>query len=306
MAGSPAPAVSTLPRATRPRAIADACLAVAVTLALLWLSAGVPLPYADPGSAPATVASAERGALGAPFVTSFVVFQAASLLLIRLWGRRPGEFGIGLARPRAWVEAACMALVVLGPACGVLFPLVGILRLSPMGVGGVVLGAGFLACLPLAGLMLRRTTAVGEERLLARPQAGQVAAWAGILLAALAVGWALHAGVPAAARIAYALVFDGIGEELLFRGLVQTRLDEAFGRPWRWFGADVGPGLVIGAALFGVSHLLAPANPFQWGWFLWTFAMGLVFGWLRARTGSIAAPALVHGVLDAVAAALSR
>ena len=37
-----------------------------------------------------------------------------------------------------------------------------------------------------------------------------------------------------------------------------------------------------------------------WLWGVWTALSGLCFGWLRARSGTIFAPALAHGIADAI------
>ena len=99
------------------------------------------------------------------------------------------------------------------------------------------------------------------------------------------------------------LFFAAIPEELFYRGYVQTRLDEAFGHPWRIAGASLGPGWLITCVIFAAGHSIVH---FQW----WHFAIvfpSLVFGWMRARTGQVAAGALFHawcniqvGFLDAL------
>jgi membrane protease YdiL (CAAX protease family) len=45
------------------------------------------------------------------------------------------------------------------------------------------------------------------------------------------------------------------------------------------------------------SHLAF--NP-QWGWVLWTFFGGFVFSYLRQKTNGILAPAVVHGLPQAL------
>jgi membrane protease YdiL (CAAX protease family) len=99
-------------------------------------------------------------------------------------------------------------------------------------------------------------------------------------------------------------VFVGLGEEILFRGYTQSRLNEAFGRPYTLFGVNWGWGLIIASIIFGIMHVLNPFNPFihRFGvslpWGLWTFFLGLILGTIRERTGSIVAPAIVHGVIN--------
>jgi membrane protease YdiL (CAAX protease family) len=99
-------------------------------------------------------------------------------------------------------------------------------------------------------------------------------------------------------------VFVGPAEEMLFRGYFQSRLNEAFGRPYRFFGIQWGWGLVITSFLFGFIHVLNSFNPFLskygllWAWGAWTFLLGLILGIVREKTGSVLAPALLHGALN--------
>jgi membrane protease YdiL (CAAX protease family) len=100
-------------------------------------------------------------------------------------------------------------------------------------------------------------------------------------------------------------IFVGFGEELVFRGYMQSRLNEAFGRPYRFFGISWGAGLIIASLLFGFMHALtAHFNPFL-GWysldwqrgFVISFG-GLIFGFIREKTGNIVAPSILHGFID--------
>jgi len=79
-------------------------------------------------------------------------------------------------------------------------------------------------------------------------------------------------------------------EELFYRGYVQGSLRRILpGRPVRFLGADLGPGFLLTQLLFALGHLVT-LQPFRLG----TFFPGLVFGWLRERTGGLAAPVLFH------------
>lgn len=110
---------------------------------------------------------------------------------------------------------------------------------------------------------------------------------------------------PIVPEVLIALLLVGPGEELVFRGIVQTRLDQAFGRPRCFFGADLGWGWMLASLLFGLAHFLSPSAPGLGGWALWTTVSGLLFGYIRATSGSFVAPALVPGVMLAVAAFFS-
>jgi membrane protease YdiL (CAAX protease family) len=83
----------------------------------------------------------------------------------------------------------------------------------------------------------------------------------------------------------------GLSEEFFFRGYAQTRLNHAFGRPYRLFGARWGWGLVAAALLFGLCHIV-DGNVAR----MKVVFFGLFAGWLRERSPSIAVPAAYHGL----------
>jgi len=79
-------------------------------------------------------------------------------------------------------------------------------------------------------------------------------------------------------------------EELFYRGWLQTAWARTAPEAGvTVLGARLGRGFLATQALFALGHLVT-LQP----WRLATFFPGLLFGWLRARTGSIAAPVLVH------------
>lgn len=98
------------------------------------------------------------------------------------------------------------------------------------------------------------------------------------------------------------LLVVALPEEAFFRGYLQTSLDKHFRHRIRVFGAEIGPALVITAALFAVGHVLTIPNPGR----LAVFFPALVFGWLRARTGGIGAAVLLHALSNLLSATLSR
>jgi membrane protease YdiL (CAAX protease family) len=72
---------------------------------------------------------------------------------------------------------------------------------------------------------------------------------------------------------------SSIGEELLFRGLLQ---------PWL--------GLWLQALLFGLLHQMP--GPSRWAWVAWASVIGLVFGAVFAATGSLLGPVVAHAVIN--------
>jgi membrane protease YdiL (CAAX protease family) len=89
----------------------------------------------------------------------------------------------------------------------------------------------------------------------------------------------------------YMVVFVGLGEELLFRGLVQRDLTSLFGGKW---------GLLVASLMFGVMHLTWRSIPEL----VFTFLAGLLFGYLYHRTRSLTAPIIAHGVGNTILVAV--
>lgn len=78
-------------------------------------------------------------------------------------------------------------------------------------------------------------------------------------------------------------------EEAFYRGYMQTRLDKVFTGRVKILGAEVGWSVIVTAALFSLGHLVT----FRFDR-LGTFFPGIVFGWIRAKTGSIGGGVAFH------------
>lgn len=81
-----------------------------------------------------------------------------------------------------------------------------------------------------------------------------------------------------------AMLLAPVLEEILYRGLGQTALLNTLGPAWRW------PILMLVSAGFAVVHLGAVT----WHALPALFLLGMVFGWLYERTGSLWPPILAH------------
>jgi hypothetical protein len=82
-----------------------------------------------------------------------------------------------------------------------------------------------------------------------------------------------------ASRIVVIAVCSSLGEELLFRGLLQ---------PWL--------GVALASAVFGIVHQLP--GPSRWVWVGWATLVGLLFGTIFAATGSLVGPLLAHAIVN--------
>jgi membrane protease YdiL (CAAX protease family) len=83
-------------------------------------------------------------------------------------------------------------------------------------------------------------------------------------------------------------------EEVFYRGYMQSRLDQVYTKRYTLFGTQVGCGFLYTALLFALGHYLIVFQLSS----LATFFPGLAFGWLRERTGGIAASTLFHALCN--------
>lgn len=99
------------------------------------------------------------------------------------------------------------------------------------------------------------------------------------------------------------LLVIALPEEAFYRGYLQTALDEGWPqRTKKLFGARVGAGWLLGAAIFAIGHVLTIPHPNR----LAVFFPALVFGWLRARTGGIGAGVIFHALCNLLTAVLAQ
>jgi len=168
------------------------------------------------------------------------------------------------------------------------------LRVDPVALNLAVIGAAVLITFPafVAGFFLfydRVCTVAGT------PLAGAFAPichrWLGYARGHL------HLPPDAALLALSQLVVVAIPEELFFRGYLMERLERVWPPTRRLFGTKVGWALIVSSALFAIGHVAVIPNPQR----LAVFFPALLFGWMRARTGSIAAGALYHALCNILA-----
>jgi membrane protease YdiL (CAAX protease family) len=117
---------------------------------------------------------------------------------------------------------------------------------------------------------------------------------AAVMLLALALGYVRWAPkVPDWwAMWTWSMVFlTALPEEALFRGVVQTGLEQRLGGTHRAGLAA----LTIAGVLFGVAHLAG-----GWQYVVLASVAGIGYGWIYLRTRSIAAAIVAHAGLNAV------
>lgn len=102
------------------------------------------------------------------------------------------------------------------------------------------------------------------------------------------VEWLVGEMFPSGSIAQFAMVaaLAGVGEELLFRGALQTKIGQ-----WTTPVA----GLVITSFLFGLAHALSKL------YFVFAVAVGGFLGWLAFEYHDLVAPMVAHGMYDFVA-----
>jgi membrane protease YdiL (CAAX protease family) len=83
-------------------------------------------------------------------------------------------------------------------------------------------------------------------------------------------------------------------EELFFRGYLWYRLEQRFPVRRRFLGAHLGPAWIVTSVLFAVGHVAVDLDPRRFA----VVFPALVFGWMRARTGSIVAGLSFHALCN--------
>ena len=87
-------------------------------------------------------------------------------------------------------------------------------------------------------------------------------------------------------HLAVVAAMAGLGEELLFRGLLQQSLVGYVG---------VWPAVLIAALVFGLAH------PISKTYVVTATTIGVYLGWLLVATGNLLVPIIAHGLYDFVA-----
>jgi membrane protease YdiL (CAAX protease family) len=104
--------------------------------------------------------------------------------------------------------------------------------------------------------------------------------------------------------VSWLLLGAACGEETFYRGYIQSRLNAAFGRPFRFLGVQFGFGLLVTSLLFGFLHTLNSVDyfhdrfTFAWGFGVANIGTGLLYGCLRESTDTVVASIVTHAILD--------
>lgn len=215
------------------------------------------------------------------------------LALIHLLYKNKRDFGLYFPKFWASFKLSLWAYAVGGPA-GIVFMLIGLFgwRFSDWR-GGLCLALVYLLVFYLVPRVVK---SLPTRNSMAIPNKGTTV-FALLSLATVIFAYFTYAYVPRISKILYFIFIVGLGEELLFRGYLQSSFNRYFGKSFHIGNVSFGWGLLLSALLFGMMHALVVVPP-AWPWALFTFVIGLTLGYIREKDGSILAAVLLHAMLD--------
>lgn len=124
----------------------------------------------------------------------------------------------------------------------------------------------------------------------------------GLAVWALVVGLNSPKGKPDTGLLIYLAVMPGLNEELVYRGVLLAILNKLMPPKLTLFAAPFGWGVIVTSLLFGLLHSAwmdsSLAFHFDWIALRNSSVSGLLFAWLRMRTGSLVLPVTAHGLED--------
>ena len=192
-------------------------------------------------------------------------------------------------------------VVTYGPA----FLTVALLRLPPFKAIPVLIAISSAMAILLIYLISGRNSKFPEFGFRFCPYGYNIAA----IVFGVPIGWVLQlligrlsSGLPPERSfplwmmIVYFVVGAAIQEEVIFRGLLQTTLARQVPGTLTFLGTSFSYAAIIIALLFGLIHLTV--NPITAAS---AFALGLLAGELRDRSGSLFPAILVHAIFNAFA-----
>jgi len=175
------------------------------------------------------------------FFIEYVVMIAVPLLILLVTRRDLAAYGLSLRNPRYHLNIAATAFVP------VVFGILPAAFVDYKSWSGALIMAGVqIAVLFAVAWLLRRKPTMSEKGLMV----GAI-----LLIGRLNLIQQATVGNAISAFVFY-FFFLGFGEELLFRGYIQSRLNAAWGRPYQFFGVNWGWGIVIMSLLFGLMHFI--------------------------------------------------
>ncbi len=167
-------------------------------------------------------------------------------------------------------------------------------------LGGVILGVTLL----LIGNLGKNRTEISRSRL-------------ALILIILVIPFSLglvfgQLSIKLFTFFSWQVLAGGFIEELFFRGLIQSMVNNEYGTHWRLRGVSFGPGLFVSSILYGLSRAMRQMNPLRgiyglnFGWGFYVFTLGIFYGFIREASGDIIGSGSANALIDGFGATLFK
>lgn len=227
------------------------------------------------------------------YFAKFIMTIIFPLALIHLLYKNNGDLGIYFPKLSDSFKLSLRAYAIAGPA-GAAFLLIGLLGWGVTDwLGSLTLSIVYLVVFYFVPKITRK---LPTRTSIVTPNKG-IMAFVILSLSTVILAYFTYAYVPVISKILYYIFIVGLGEELLFRGYLQSSFNRFFGKPFKIGNVTFGWGLFLSALLFGMMHALVVVPPL-WPWALFTLVIGLTLGYIREKDGSILSAVLLHAMLD--------
>jgi membrane protease YdiL (CAAX protease family) len=248
----------------------------------------------------ASIVQWEKQNLGWSYSMMFL-FIGIIVLVILLTRRSWAEYGVSIKNWPTSLDIGFKAYLIriIPIVIGTFGPAWLGFKLNEIGMGVFAVPLWVIAIILMVGVLNRQKEV----------KSGRANIIATLIFLIVPIGIALAFGklnLVIISTVIWQFIFSGFGEEFIFRGYFQSRLNQAYGRPMKLFGIHFGVGLVIASLLFGLLHAFNTFDPaigfssLGWGSAIGSAAAGVFFGVLREKTGNLVAPGFAHGLPDAV------
>ena len=227
------------------------------------------------------------------YLVKFVMTIIFPLVLIHLLFKNKSDFGIYFPKFSDSFKLSLRAYAISGPA-GMTFLLIGILGWEFQDwLGSLTLSLVYLV---VFYFIPKVTNKLPTRNNIITPNKS-INLFTFLSILTIIFAYFSYEYIPVISKILYYIFIVGLGEELLFRGYLQSSFNRYFGKSFSIGKVKFGWGLFLSALLFGMMHALVVVPPL-WPWALFTFVLGLILGFIREKDGSILSAVLLHAMLD--------
>ena len=227
------------------------------------------------------------------YIAKFVMMIIVPLALIHVLYKNKSDFGIYFPKFSDSFKLSLRAYAISGPA-GITFLLIGMVGWGfDDWSGSITLSIVYLVVL----FFIPKVTNKLPSRDSVITPNNAIIACTILSLSTCVIAYFTYEYIPVISKILYFIFIVGLGEELVFRGYLQSSFNRYFGKSFNVGNVKCGWGLILSALLFGMMHALVTVPP-TWPWALFTFILGLTLGFIREKDGSILGAVLLHAMLD--------